>query len=84
MSRVISQEEHDFLGFVFSWASKWSAEGVSNARYRAVELLHASVELSLRQMTPDERKDTIRDYQRLAENLDCHLSIVCDEFVVEE
>jgi hypothetical protein len=66
--RHVSKQEEEFLNVVEQWAKRWSENGVSLARYRAVSLLLASVDLSMQHMTVFEATDTLVDYRRLVDD----------------
>ena len=66
--RHVSEQEREFLDVVEQWAKRWSENGVSSARYHAVAMLLASVDLSIQHMPVHVGTDTVLDYRRLVDD----------------
>jgi hypothetical protein len=64
----VSEQEREFLAIVEQWAKTWSEHGVSKARFQAVKMLLASVDLSIQHMSVFEGTDTIVDYRALVDD----------------
>jgi len=66
--RHVSEQEQEFLKVVEYWAKRWSEHGVSSARYQAVSMLLASVDLSIQHMPVFVGTDTVVGYRRLVDD----------------
>ena len=66
--RHVTPDEQAFLEVVEHWAKLWSEKGVSSARYQAVSMLLASVDLSIQHMPVVVGTDTVVAYRRLVDD----------------
>ena len=64
----ITNDELAFLDTVEQWAKKWSEGGECKARYAAVKMLLASVDLSIQHMTVFAGTDTVIQYRELVDD----------------
>jgi len=64
----ISDDEQAFLTTVAQWAKKWSEGGECKARYTAVKMLLASVDISIHHMSVFAGTDTVIQYRELVDD----------------